>query len=303
MTVVSDLPAESKLIPESWTWTMTPTSREHFLAWQVPYGKFNEFVQKTIYTVATVAVGGGTITRVHPLVCPTDPDLVALEIRPGQPSQINQRGQSDPAGPWEEILDEDDHPTGVYRPRTSAPPWGFVYPLVRFGIPPFPTSSGDQAFLSLTEESNTERVTVPGIPYSLYDGVTLVERVAQDIGLSRGSTTFRVQYHEVNDLPALQAVIHPMLDKVNDAEVTIPFIGAVCPAGTLKTASKSSSVTLSYGNNKKSTLSLLLNYLPGGWNYAVASAPAHAGQLLRIDSTAGPPFAAVSFDDIFAPTA
>jgi hypothetical protein len=301
MTVVSQLPSSARLIPESWTWSMSGTSREHFLAWQVPYADFTTFVQKCIYTTATIAMGGGgTLTRVFPLVCPTDPDLVALEVRPGQPTQINQRGGADSGGPWEETSSG----SGIYRPSTTKPPWGFVYPLVRFGIPPYPATSGDQSFLSITEESNTERVTVPGTPYWLERPVgTQIERVAQDIGLSRGTSVFRVQWHELADLPACQAVIHPLLDKVNDDEVTIPYIGAVCPAGTLKTSSKSSSVTVSYGNNKKSTLSLVLSYLPGGWNYAVASSPGNAGYLAFTNSTAGPPFASVSFDPIFTPTA
>lgn len=302
MTTVADLPASAVFQPQSWTYTLTGEKQEHFLGWAVPFADLQTFWQKVLFTTGVIPVTGGSITRVFPLVCPLNANLVALEIRPGQPPQVNQRGQSHPDGPWEEVLDEEEEPTGVYRPRAAAPPWGLVYPLVRFGVPTYATS-GNQAFLEVTKEANTERVTVPGHAYWLEtDGGTVVERVAQDVGLARGTCAFRVTWHEVPNIPAADAVFHTILDRVNDATVTVPILGSVCPAGTLKAASQTASASITYGNNKKGSISLQLTYMPGGWNRAVASAVGYEGQLLKINSDAGPPFPSANFGPIFNPT-
>lgn len=305
MTTVADLPSTVRYYPDSWAWSNDPPNREHFHTWSVPYEDFATFQQVVLFTVETITVVPDppgplvTIDRVNPLVCPTDPTLVALGIRPRREPQILGRGESHASGPWEET----SVGSGIYRPRMANPPWKLIFPVVRFGTPAYPTS-GEQAFLSVSENDSTERVTVPGNPYWLYDTdpMTPVERVAYDLGLSRGTSTFRITWHEIADLPAVQAVLHPLLDKVNNASVTIPFNGSVCPAGTLKSSTKSANTQVSYGNNVKSDLSMELKYIPGGWNRAVASVASHAGQLLRINSAAGPPFAATDFSVLFNPT-
>jgi hypothetical protein len=294
MTTVADLPPEAKVIPASWSFNMEPESREHVLTWKVPFAQFNTFWQKTLYTAQAISIAGIPVSRVFPLVCPMDPSLIALTLRPGGPPQGNQRGETHPDGPWEETSTG----SGIYRPRTSPSPWKLVYPTVTFGIPKYPTT-GDQAFMEVTEEDRIDRRTVPNYPYELIDNTGAhVEWVAQDIALPAGTSLFRLTWHQLADLPAAQAVFNPILDCVNDAPVTMPIVGGLYDTGTLHCSGKSSSVSIGFGGNFKATLSVSIAHFPGGWNRVVASAASHAGELLRINPR---PLREVPFGPMFTP--
>jgi hypothetical protein len=298
LTTVADLPASAELDTRPGSCTFgndLQGNNEAICRWYVPYADLLAFREKTLYTTGVVTINPDPlveITRVFPLVCPIDSSLVALTCE-GTSKQPNK---SKSPGPWQVAA-------GVYSPHAANPPFPLWDVVVRFGRVPYPSTSGDQAFLSVTKEDRIERRTVPNHPYELIsDAGAHVEWVTQDIALPAGTYLYRVTWHEIVDLPSAEAIFAPILDTINSTTITIPLIGTVCPPGTLHCAGGSSSSSITFGNVVKSSLSATLIYFPGGWNRAVASAAGFAGQMLRITSAAGPPFAAVNFLPIFNPT-
>lgn len=296
MTTVADLPAGTKVLttPGSWSFGYDLEGNNEVRGtFQVPFAQLEAFRNVCLYTPQVYVLNPDPlvqVTRIAPLVCPLDKKLVALTVEGGN---FQPNFTSDQTGPWQQDTD------GTWIPNQTNPPFGLFSVVVRFGRQVYATT-GEQAFLDVTEEDRIERRTIPNHPYVLRDsGGTQVERVAQDIALPAGTSLFRLTWHQLNDIPGAQGIFQPILDRVNNADVTIPILGAQCPKGTLHCAGKAATASINTGNVTKGTISATLAYFYRGWNKAVASVSPHIGEYLDVDPR---PFEEADFGPLFYPT-
>lgn len=254
-TTVDDLPASFDprnplCNPQgngAWSGRYTDQSGEQTVSWLGPFSGFRDFVNAALLRRETVEVQPGTtVERLSPLVCPYDPDLIALEVIPR-------------ALTTEEAEEED------------AAPWELVVATVRFGIVPYP-QAGETPFVSISMNDTPKRTTIPNYAYTLVDDSDVfVEGLSQDVAIPVAEEEITVTWHGLTGLTEFSTATGPLVETVNSVEVTIPQLAITCPIGTLYVAGRSMGLTHLAGNLTRAEASVRLQRRALPWNRAIGS--------------------------------
>lgn len=226
------------------------------LSWLGPFTEFEAFRNAALYRPETIALGTGTITRNVPLVCPYDSLLHALRVHFRSLTSLTPE-EADELG-----LDID---------AADAPPYGRVIATVDFGVLPYGTG-GSTPFVSIRKQSTPKRATIPNFAYTLVDDSNaVVEALAQDVAVPVPEETFEITWHGLQTLAPFEAVVGPLVDRVNASSVTLPQVARACPAGTLYVAGTSGQQQIDTGNVAKAEASVTLIRRELPWNRAIGS--------------------------------